>query len=304
MDRVCLLQAAIESVDRHFFRLYPYPLFIVVASDYQNAPGDGEYTPEDRANIRALVPHSTVTFIEVEMYSGEGLEANMSDAQWKRWMSREDGGVRGKHPWIGYHAMCRLWSGRLQNMAFLQPYKYYMRMDDDSALFADLSSDPFKDMESKSLQYAYKMTTRWWLPQSDPTWQIARPWMTNEALKGMHQLGLLKCREECVSNISWECCHFDGTQPYNNFHVATVSMWRSPAWLGWMQEAEKIHAWFKFNLGDAEAHSFAVGMLGRPEQVAVWKQMPYAHNKKVPGGYPKPEYKANCKLPGRPSRSR
>ncbi len=49
---------------------------------------------------------------------------------------------------LGYQSMCRLWSGRLQNMPFLQAYQYDLHIDDDSLLVKDLESfDPFQRMQ-------------------------------------------------------------------------------------------------------------------------------------------------------------
>ena len=70
--------------------------------------------------------------------------------------------------------MCKLWSGRLQQMQFLQSYEYYLRMDDDSLLTEPFAYDPFLKMRQRSLLYAYRRAAHdtWGIEQ---LWNIARP---------------------------------------------------------------------------------------------------------------------------------
>ena len=52
--------------------------------------------------------------------------------------------------------MCRLWSGRLQQMELFREYEYYMRLDDDSLLLEPFTFDPFVRMKEQNLTYAYR----------------------------------------------------------------------------------------------------------------------------------------------------
>jgi hypothetical protein len=222
IDRFCLLLRAVRSLDQHLNTKFgPYPIVILVARDYSfhpNPTNDGPYTTQDRALLQQWAPHSTILFQEIDMYSGPEALGTMvlpvkDDTippvnaatttttttkttvttprelifQWRqgRGHHNDDGSIPGRD--IGYTSMCRLWSGRLQQMEFLQQYDYYMRMDDDSLLIHDLKMDPFLQMHyhhhhhhhhqeerQPPLNYVYRRDAHdhWGI---DELWRIAKP---------------------------------------------------------------------------------------------------------------------------------
>mmetsp|Transcript_8473 Transcript_8473/g.18231 ORF Transcript_8473/g.18231 Transcript_8473/m.18231 type:complete len:414 (-) Transcript_8473:63-1304(-) len=271
--RICLLRNALQSIDAHLNAHYgPYDIFILVASDYYLDPErkDGPYSDADRAALTTDLPHSpNITFIEIPMYSGDALEANLDLNQFERWYKGLDGGTKGRH--IGYRSMCRLWSGRLQRMEFIRPYKYIMRMDDDSLLTAAPITDPFLDMELNGWKYAYRQPffEAWGYVRM---WEIAEQMMTNETKDNMVRMGWL------VPPLKGNPYRYIGAEPYNNFHIATVSMWSDPRWLKYQAAVEADFGFFKHRFGDANIHAIATGMLLKPEEVGLRNEFPYVHN--------------------------
>eukprot|EP01052_Picozoa_sp_SAG31_P021961 SAG31_NODE_1724_length_7442_cov_3.433533_1_plen_703_part_00 len=294
LRRVCLLKHSIQSIDQYLNSIFePYPIFVVVSSDLEiqdgttkntGPPDGGElYTEADRASIRSWAPHSTVTFVDVPMYSGDALPNGFNLSQFARWNRGLDGGVAGRP--VGYRSMCRLWSGRLQHMPFMQSFEYYMRLDDDSFFTGPLSFDPFVRMKEQHLQYAYRqrMVDHWGI---DKLWELASPVMTTDKLRNMEEMGMLSSGAK-----------YTGSQPYNNFHVASVRMWNTPEWLRFADLVERNFGFMKYRFGDANVHAIAMGMLLNPSEVAQWSDLPYAHNTNNLPGYPPSAWKEECETP-------
>ncbi|KAL3926672.1 MAG: hypothetical protein SGARI_005531 [Bacillariaceae sp.] len=181
IDRFCFLRRAVRSIDQHLNSHYgPYPILILIAKDHAQDPErrDGPYTARDRALVQKWAPHSTIVWHEIEMYSGDALEPNTNREQILAWRKGENGGTAGRS--LGYQSMCRLWSGRLQNMgSVLDEFDYYMRMDDDSLLTSKPEVDPFQQFQQhdpENLTYVYrrKETDQWGIQE---LWRVARPYV-------------------------------------------------------------------------------------------------------------------------------
>jgi hypothetical protein len=259
IKRMCLLMRAVRSVDSHLNQHYgPYPIFILVAKDFAKDPNnrDSAYTERDRALIRSWAPNSQVSFIEINMYSQDALEPGATVNQILKWRKGQDGGVKGRD--LGYQSMCRLWSGRLQTMEFLQKFKYYLRMDDDSLLTSKLPYDPILRADERGLGYIYRRDS-------------------------FEEWGLEKLREILPRHVNLTGDtpfvfdgFYTGEEPYNNFHISRVSFWSKPQWQAFWKDLNQEHAFFKYRLGDANVHAVAVMM--QKDRVDVWREIPYVHN--------------------------
>jgi hypothetical protein len=131
--RFCLLRRAIQSVGEHFStHQCAYPIHVLLPSDPEqgDAESDGIYTEADRALLRADGLPSEVIFVSIPMYSGEALEPGASRELVDKWSTPPgfEGSVARDPPRkVGYRSMCRLYSGRLQALPFLQRFTFYMR---------------------------------------------------------------------------------------------------------------------------------------------------------------------------------
>lgn len=272
-DRFCLLLRAVRSVDQHLNALFgPYPIFLLVARDNELDPlgKDAAYTSEDRSLLEKWAPRSKLIFVEIDMYSKEALEPNTTVDQITNWRAGNEGAIKGRD--LGYQSMCRLWSGRLQRMPFLENFDYYLRMDDDSLLLADFEWDPFLRMKSEGLTYAYRRNAvdMWGI---DELWKVARPYIDLQrenlpfAIRGDHD-------EEKEDDERYS---YYGEQPYNNFHISDLSFWRSSQWTNMIEDMDDRHLFFKYRVGDANVHAMAIMMM-EEKSFATWPETPYAHN--------------------------
>lgn len=262
IDRFCMLLRAIRSVDQHLNSHFgPYPIYVLVAKDHALDPRqkDGLYSEADRSLIRRWAPKSQVTFVEVNMYSSDALEPGTTREQILQWRQGQDGAVAGRD--LGYTSMCRLWSGRLQGMSFLDGYQYYMRMDDDSLLIRQMAFDPFQRMLQQNLTYAYRRETfdRWGIRR---LWQVSKPYLNTTSGSQLPFVDGVK---------------YYGRQPYNNFHITRVDFWRKRPWQDLWKDFNENHLFFKYRVGDANVHAIAVMLMANTE-FQKWRDMPYVHN--------------------------
>ena len=287
ITRFCFLMRSVRSIDQHLNSHYgPYPIHILIAKDYTDSPSkqDGPYTEKDKALIKSWAPNSTVIFEEIDMYSGDALEPETTTEQIIRWRNGEDGAVEGRD--LGYTSMCRLWSGRLQTMDFLKPYRYYMRLDDDSLFVDKLPFDPFDEMRQKDLWYVWRRDAfdHWGVSQLFQV--ISRHVKLRRGLPFVSDNGADFTRQ--------------GQQPYNNFHMASVDFWSTPQWQAFWKDMNREHLFFKHRVGDANVHAAAVMMAyemagGNDKHYQKWGNLPYAHNTNdMPNGWGELAWRQEC----------
>lgn len=268
--RLCLFLHMIHSVDKHLNQALgtSYPIYVIVSSDPESDPigDDAIYSKEDRDLIRSWAPHSNVFFLDIPMYTGEALSPGTDKEQISRWVNGKDGGIGGRP--LGYRSMCRLWSGRLQMMHFLDNFEFYMRLDDDSFFTRDLHEDPFHIAKHAGLDYLY-------IRKSDDAWGI-QPLKKVAAAHGTFK--------------------GDGSSPYTNFHLARVSIFRSDKFQKFWADLEAQHIFFKSRVGDALLHNVMLELFIPTNRIKTMPKMPYAHNSNDYAGYPPKHWHRECPL--------
>lgn len=267
-SRFCLFLHMIRSVDENLNKALRafYPIYVLLSSDPEADPSgdDSIYTTTDRSLIRSWAPNSKVEFQEIKMYTADALPPYTSVSQVNRWAVGLDGGVGGRP--LGYRSMCRLWSGRLQNMAFLDKYDYYMRLDDDSFFVDKLTYDPFQMMNIESLDYLLNR-------RSDDAWGVA-------------QLKKTIAKHGVYSGSTMS--------PYTNFHVARLSIFRTDAFKRLWIDLDADRIFMKHRVGDALLHSALLELYVRNESIKTDPMLPYAHNSNDFAGYPPDHWQADC----------
>jgi hypothetical protein len=293
IDRFCFLRRAVRSIDQHLNAHFgPYPILILIARDHDQDPThqDAPYDSRDRTLIEQWAPHSNIVWHEIDMYSNDALEGqDISLEQVLSWRRGEDGGEGGRP--LGYQSMCRLWSGRLQNMPnLLDQFDCYMRLDDDSLLTSDLEYDPFVKFVQRNLTYIYRrsMVDYWGIQE---LWRVAQSYVLDPSLLDSN----VKTRQDFLTglgdNNNYE---YTGKQPYNNFHISRVDFWKSARWTVFMQDMDHHHLFFKHRVGDANVHAMALLMMG-DNNWEEWSDFPYAHNSNDMGGdWGIQEWKTEC----------
>ena len=266
LDRFCLLKQAVKSVDKNLNVALnkKYPIYIILASDPESDPSglDAEYTREDRENLQKYAPNSIMFFVKIPMYSGEALPPNTSPSDVDSWNQGKNGGVPGRP--LGYRSMCRLFSGRLQSLSFLDQYDFYMRMDDDSYFKGPLKKDPFDEFKKLGLDYAFHRRA------SDP--------------HGIHKL-----REIIKEFGKWS----EIDPPYNNFHIVNVSVFRSHKFKKLWDRCNEEKLFMKYRVGDALFHGALLEAFNLKYKQFDW--LTYIHNVNDDPNYPPKHWEDECR---------
>lgn len=177
----------------------------------------------------------------------------------------------------GYMMMCRFFSGIVQNHPILEKYSHYMRLDDDS-YFTNPKISPqwvenhishdyvyrslFRDL--KNHQSLYEFTLNY-------LQQIGSGKYIPELERRLKAMGFL-------SNMG-----YTGLAPYNNFHLASLRLWKHPIVTEYLRRIEDGHYILRRGWLDANIHAMIVFVLAPFIDMQVqWDgTFGYRHNKHV-----------------------
>lgn len=271
------------------------------------------WTAEQRAWLRARTS-SALVFVSIEILATPSFTSPEQVDRWQR--TGEDGAVRGRP--LGYRQMCRFWTGVLQNHPALQPFDYYLRFDDDSVLTGPWE-DPFRRLSQEGLLYAFtsNASDSWGIARM---WELQQAFVVDPAAALQRALGGEEgsaCEAHLVDwqvgiggvspaavaadalrfGVSLESTRermqrkgyltadgrYNGGQPYNNFHVADLSMWRTPLIRAWFHWLDCHLGFYKYRFGDANTHALLIGSLLPSHASRRWPGLPYRHNWHVDG---------------------
>lgn len=279
------LQSVDASVNSRFN--YKYPVFIF----------HEDWNTTDMGWLRSEV-HTFVNFVRVDLHQPP-CYTNMQ--QIDAWSRGEDGAIPGRP--MGYRMMCRAWSGVIQRHEALRGLDMYMRIDDDSAIWQVPDWDIFVHVRSRNLLYAYhsSATDSWGITQmwemhqefvKDP--QAAVAFVNKHACNAAYELDMKQLLTNLQDmNISADTTHsrmratgylqgnnYNGAQPYNNFHISDLSLWRTELIRVWFDYLDLNLGFMKYRFGDANVHALLIGSLLPGNRVGVVHdpKFRYQHN--------------------------
>ncbi len=177
----------------------------------------------------------------------------------------------------GYLMMCRFFSGVMQNHPRLQSYSHYMRLDDDSFF-----QEPYPTSSSVNLwltkDYVFRSAFCEAHDQSS-LFEFTMEFLTKQL--GFHHTFLssqlqMRLRADNVIRNG----RYTGVAPYNNFHVSSFRLWRSPLvqkYIGAIESSKGIvqRGWL-----DANIHAMIVFVLSKVVTMDVIADVTfgYRHN--------------------------
>jgi len=136
----------------------------------------------------------------------------------------------------GYLMMCRFFSGILQNHSAIQNYTHYMRLDDDSFFIEPCENIDIN--EFMKYDYVYRST-----------------FIEN----GHPQTELYKFTESFLHSKKLHMTSFNKQlAPYNNFHVASLRLWKHPLVKEFLDEIENNQLILKKGFLDANIHAYII----------------------------------------------
>lgn len=136
----------------------------------------------------------------------------------------------------GYAMMCRFFCGIMQAHPLVAEYDRYMRLDDDSYIMSPLTPE----IVGRLLSADYACVSYSYEPH-EPLWQYTLEFLAREGLKTKHR--------------------YTGQVPYNNFHVASLALWRHPVIQRFLEGIEARHAYLREGWFDASIHGIIFRVL-------------------------------------------
>ncbi|CRK38026.1 hypothetical protein BN1708_007629 [Verticillium longisporum] len=283
-------QHTIISLEQHFNRWFTYPIIFFNDEEWEQ-----EFIDTIRGSTSANVSFEV---IPPEVWGfPEGMDADAARAAIKEQEERKvfHGGEEG------YHRMCRFYSGQLYNLAAMQPYRWYWRLDPDTDFFCALTYDPFAEMARTGKVYGYTIALRELL-NTVPS-LFARTSAYKEA-RGLPTLGLWRATVDAAvlpwplrgllgmfldnrdrHGDVWSGCHY-----WSNFEIGDMNFFRGRRYQDYFQAMDEAGGFFFERWGDAPIHSLGVAMLLEPSQVHHFEDIGYRHGKfhqcpdNAPGG--------------------
>lgn len=256
------LQTSLYFLFRSFNERCHYPVLIF---------HEGDFTSEAIEEIRAATPRglgSLIQFREVrpaDFVPPAWATSSVVDAN--RTIVPDSGG-------LGYRSMCRWWIRSLPR--YVEPYDYYMRLDDDSIIEETLAFDPFCQAIDHGVDYASNL-----VHMEHPLNALGLRSLSLELLGGTDRLRSLfiSCKPDRVvehskfasflRHLPDELCrHIDPEELwspivyYSNFHIARSDLWDRPAIRDFLTAVDETGGIYRLRWGDAPLQTIAVAAGG------------------------------------------
>ncbi|CCK68075.1 alpha-1,2-mannosyltransferase KRE2 KNAG_0A03960 [Huiozyma naganishii CBS 8797] len=151
-----------------------------------------------------------------------------------------------------YRHMCRYQSGFFWRHPLLDEYSWYWRVEPDTQLYCDINYDVFQWMQDHE-----RCTVTITIHEYEAT--IPTLWKTS--------MNFFKEHPEYVSENNlmkflsgndgetYNLCHF-----WSNFEIASLDLWRSPAYRAYFDYLDRAGGFFYERWGDAPVHSIAAAL--------------------------------------------
>ncbi|CDK26681.1 unnamed protein product [Kuraishia capsulata CBS 1993] len=171
---------------------------------------------------------------------------------------------------ISYRHMCRYESGFFFRHPLLADFEWYWRVEPGIRIYCDIEQDLFTWMRENNKKYSFTVS----LPEYKET--IMTLWDTTKAfMKEYPQYIDENNMMDFISDDGGETyngCHF-----WSNFEIASLSFWRSDAYLKYFEYLDKAGGFFYERWGDAPVHSIAAALFLPRDQIHFFEDVGYYH---------------------------
>jgi hypothetical protein len=174
----------------------------------------------------------------------------------------------------GYLMMCRFFSGVMQAHPVLQDYTHYLRLDDDSYFLEPYITDE-TIMKCLHHDYVFRSVFHDGKDQQtlfDFTIQFLATQGFGQTIPGLtHHL-----RNQGVLVHG----NYTGLAPYNNFHIASLRLWKHPLVQSYIRALEDCHGILRHGWMDANIHAMIIFVLAPLTDLSIQSELSfgYRHN--------------------------
>ena len=177
---------------------------------------------------------------------------------------------------LGYRKMIRWYAIRLWHVMHDMGYEYVMRLDDDSFFFSEIPYNIFDFMATNNMEYAYRNVARESGETGDEWYKFLRSYHAESGLKSTGWLLETCSQAHSMSDYKASKCG-ESFGFYNNFFVAKVSFFLSPAVQDFLNAVDESGNIFKWRWNDLIIQAAAVQLFMPQEKVHRFVGWAYAH---------------------------
>lgn len=171
---------------------------------------------------------------------------------------------------ISYRHMCRYESGFFWRHPLLDDYEYYWRVEPDIKIHCDIEYDVFRMMKENNKKYGFIIS----LSEYEAT--IPTLWSTTKEFIEKNPEYLAKDNLQAFvsddAGDTYNMCHF-----WSNFEIASLDLWRSPAYREYFDYLDRAGGFFYERWGDAPVHSIAASLFLNKDELHFFDGIGYYH---------------------------
>ena len=259
--------ARIEANYNHKYN-YPYVLF-----------NDQEFTAEFKNNVTQITKsHVDFAVIPSEYWDQPpGLDA-FKVSESIIWRGQE----------ISYRKMCRFYSGFFFRHNATLKYDYYMRFDVDSELLCPLEYDPFEELIARKKKYGFVLAEKESIATITTLWPTVKEWIKTSGRKPALNNTVRFVSDDNGETLSKRMCII-----YNNFEIASFSLFRSKEYREYFEFLDSKAGFYYERWGDAPVHTFYISLMLKKTDVHMFKDLHYSHANRTNHH----EWDLKCKYP-------
>ena len=169
---------------------------------------------------------------------------------------------------LGYKHMCRFHAGKIYDNPIFNEVDFAMRLDDDSCVEGNITTDLFRDMKKHEWVYAYHGAAHDSAHCVKGLWKLAHDYVQKEHIKA--EWFELKGKKAIYN---WE----EGRVFYNNFEMSRLDFWRGPKFQKFFKHIDDSRGIYTARWGDAPIKTLAIQIFAPFRKVAQLTQLDYSH---------------------------
>lgn len=250
---------SIKEVEDRFNRKFQYDWIFL---------NDDEFTDEFKEVTTALISGTTkYGKIPHEHWSVPDWIDEAKAAAGREQMLKDNVIYGGSIP---YRHMCRFESGFFYRHELMDEYDWYWRVEPSIQLHCDIDYDIFKFMADNNKKYGFTISIHEY-PKTIPTlWQTTKDFMAKhpEFISSNNMMDFISDD----NGVSYNNCHF-----WSNFEIASLDLWRGPAYSAYFEYLDKAGGFFYERWGDAPIHSIAAALFLDRDQIHHFNDVGYYH---------------------------
>lgn len=160
---------------------------------------------------------------------------------------------------FGYKNMCSFYTYFIWK--YLDSYKYVLRLDDDSFIHSNLSSNMLDTLQEKNINHVYvrrKVDTH--LETADTLPKVTKQYVDNHDID-------IECNKHDIDNTNF----------YSNFYITRLEFWKQNCVQNYLKYIVNTNGIYRHRWGDSTIHAHALKMFSNGDRIIKLPSIRYEH---------------------------